>query len=162
MKQELIDQAIGFLAQYRDTLVASYSSIGEDGKFHLMSMEECRDDLDVVAVKDIASLNGLIAKMTAGYVPFFTHARKLRPQWARFTILVGGRCLNARYRVQCCPPREMVLGKVFPRLYAELYTLAHPCRRLRCCLVVGHGPSEVEPPRTMRGQDTVRLEADWL
>ncbi|OWK21162.1 hypothetical protein [Mesorhizobium amorphae] len=66
MKQELIDQAIGFLAQYRDTLVASYSSIGQDGKFRLMSMEECRDDLDVVAVKDIASLNGLIAKMTAG------------------------------------------------------------------------------------------------
>ncbi|OWK21200.1 hypothetical protein AJ88_20195 [Mesorhizobium amorphae CCBAU 01583] len=38
---------------YRDTLVASYSSIGQDGKFRLMTMEECRDDLDVVALRTL-------------------------------------------------------------------------------------------------------------
>ncbi|RJT37611.1 hypothetical protein D3227_18520 [Mesorhizobium waimense] len=63
-EKHLLSQALGFLTQYRDALVASYSSIGKDGKLRLMTMEECHDDLDVVAIKDIAALNGFIAKLT--------------------------------------------------------------------------------------------------
>ncbi|MBA1139382.1 hypothetical protein [Mesorhizobium neociceri] len=62
-KVRLIDQAIILLEQYRAALVAGYSSIGQDGKLRLMTLEQSRDDLDFTALNDIASLDKLIAKM---------------------------------------------------------------------------------------------------
>jgi hypothetical protein len=65
MEQELIDRAIRFLAQYRDSLVTSYSSTRTNGTLHLMTLEECSDGLDEIALQDIASLDELIREMMA-------------------------------------------------------------------------------------------------